>query len=220
LQTIFHFKNQVYLQLANLRAMQPYICIETKQKTMKTKSVVFALMMAFVSVAAFAADPVGPKMVVVNQKDPATFKVIYEGSQVGKLTFRILDAAGKKVVSETISGVEGFMRTVNFGGMTAGEYTIEVANATGKSSQKVNYQPITEESAIHVAKLPANNKYLLSVANAKEVNVKIYDGANTLVHDQNVGVNGSIGLVYDLSKIAGAPKFEVRSATETKVVRY
>lgn len=58
---------------------------------MKTKSVVLALVMALVSVAALAADPVNPKMVVVNQKDPATFKVIYEGSQTGKLTLRIWD---------------------------------------------------------------------------------------------------------------------------------
>lgn len=187
---------------------------------MKTKSVVFALMMAFVSVAALAADPVGPKMVVVNQKDPATFKVIYEGSQTGKLTLRILDSEGKKVVTEIISGVEGFMRTVNFAGMEAGDYTIEVSGVNGKQSKKVTYQPVAEGSSIHVAKLASDNKYLLAVANAKEVNVKIYDGTNTLVHDQNVTVNGSIGLVYNLSKISGAPKFEVSSATGTKVVRY
>lgn len=187
---------------------------------MKTKSVVFALVMALVSVAALAADPVGPKMVVVNQKDPSTFKVIYEGTQTGKLTLRILDSEGKKVVAETISGVDGFMRTVNFGGMAAGEYTIEVIGVNGKQVQKINYQPLTEEGAIHVARLSEGNKYLLAVANTKQVNVKIYDGTNNLVHDQNVAVNGSLGLVYDLSKISGAPKFEVSNATETKVVKY
>jgi hypothetical protein len=159
-------------------------------------------------------------MVIVNQKDPSTFKVIYEGTQTGKLTLRILDSEGKKVVTETISGVDGFMRTVNFGGMAAGEYTIEVIGVNGKQVQKVNYQPHTEEGAIHVARLSEGNKYLLAVANTKQVNVKIYDGTNTLVHDQNVVVNGSLGLVYDLSKISGAPKFEVSNATETKVVKY
>ncbi|MCW5910787.1 MAG: T9SS type A sorting domain-containing protein [Cyclobacteriaceae bacterium] len=184
------------------------------------KSVVFALLMAFVSVAALAADPVGPKMVVVNQKDPGTFKVIYEGSQAGKITLRIINSEGRKVVSETISNVEGFMRTLNFAGMTAGEYTIEVVSAGGTRSQKINYQPASDESAIHVAKLAAENKYLLAVANTKAVNVKIYDGTNTLVHDQDVAVNGSIGLVYDLNKIIGSPRFEVSSASATKVVRY
>jgi hypothetical protein len=187
---------------------------------MKIKSVVFALMMALVSVAAFAADPVGPKMVVVNQKDPATFKVIYEGLQTEKLTLRILNSDGKRVVAETISGVDGFMRTVNFAGMTAGEYTIEVSGSTGKKTQKINYQPLTEEGAIHIAKLASENKYLLTVSNTKAVNVKIYDGTNNLVHDQNLDVNGSLGLVYDLRKISGSPKFEVSNATETKVVRY
>ncbi|HNT51378.1 MAG TPA: hypothetical protein PKK67_12370 [Cyclobacteriaceae bacterium] len=187
---------------------------------MKTKSIVLAFVMAFGSVAAIAADPVGPKLVVVSQKDPATFKVIYEGLQTSKLTLRILDSEGQKVATETISGVESFMRTVNFAGMTAGEYTIEVAGANGKQTQKVSYQPVTDESAIHISKLAADSKYLLAVANAKEVNVKIYDGFNTLVHDQNVAVNGSIGLVYDLSKISGSPKFEVSTATGTKVVNY
>lgn len=190
---------------------------------MKTKSVVFAVVMALVSVAALAADPVGPKMVVVNQKDPSNFKVIYEGSQTGKLTLRVLDIDGNRVVTQTISGVESFMRTLNFAGMEAGEYTIEVIGATGKQTQKITYQPtsgVSVQSAIHVSKLTTLNKYLLAVSNAKDVNVKIYDGTNNLVHDQDVAVNGSIGLVYDLSKIAGAPKFEVSSATETKVVRY
>ena len=190
---------------------------------MKTKSVVLALVMALVSVAALAADPVNPKMVVVNQKDQATFKVIYEGSQTGKLTLRIWDNQGNKVVTQTISGVESFMRTVNFAGMTAGEYTIEVSGANGKQTQKITYQPaagVSTQSAIHLSKLSAVDKYLLAVSNAKEVNVKIYDGVNNLVHDQNVAVNGSIGLVYDLSKVSGSPKFEVSSANETKVVRY
>ncbi|MBN8575323.1 MAG: T9SS type A sorting domain-containing protein [Cytophagales bacterium] len=125
---------------------------------MKTKSVVVALAMMVVSAAVVAADPVGPKMVVVNQKDAATFKVIYEGGQTGKLTLRILNSDGKKVVSETINGVDGFMRSVNFAGMEAGEYTIEVADANGKQSQKVVYQPTVEGTSIHVAKLASENK--------------------------------------------------------------
>ena len=49
---------------------------------MKTKSIVVALVMA-VSVAAFGADPVGPKVVVINPKGSDLFKVIYEGVQAG-----------------------------------------------------------------------------------------------------------------------------------------
>jgi hypothetical protein len=64
-----------------------FVSKQNKQ-TMKTKSVVFALVMALVSVAALAADPVGPKMVVVNQKDPSTFKVIYEGNANWKTYFK------------------------------------------------------------------------------------------------------------------------------------
>lgn len=188
---------------------------------MKVKSVVFALLMVTVSVAAFAADPVSPKMVVVTQKDPGSFKVIYEGTKVEKLTFKIINKEGNKVAVETIYGVDGFMRVVNFAGMNAGEYTIEVIGADSKQAQKINYQPVVAESAaIHIAKLADAGKYLLVVSNTKEVNVKIYDGSDRLVHDQNVVAHGSTGLVFDLNKVAGSPRFEVSSSTGTKVVRY
>jgi hypothetical protein len=87
---------------------------------MKTKSIVFALVMGFVSVAAVAADPVSPKMVVLNQKDGGIFKVIYAGIQTGKISLTIYDEANTLVFAETVSGVDGFIRPVNFSGMNEG----------------------------------------------------------------------------------------------------
>ncbi len=190
---------------------------------MKTKSVVFALIMAFVSVAAVAADPVGPKVVVINQKEAGIFKVIYEGAQTGKVSLKIFNDSGKVVFAETINGTDGFIRPVNFSGMEAGEYTIEVADAFGKQVQKLSYKLNEKENAIHVAKIGSESKYIVAVENegSKEINVRIFDGFNNLVHNENRVVNGSLALVYNLKNVAGVPTFEVTNqGGTTKVIKY
>jgi hypothetical protein len=222
-QSIFHFKNQLYLQLPVFPDIRPYICNENKIKTMKTKSVVFALMLAFVSVAAMAADPVGPKVVIINQKESGIFKVIYEGAQTGKVSLKIFNKSGKVVFAETINGTDGFIRPVNFSGMDAGEYTIEVSDAAGKQINKLEYNMDTKVHTVHVAKIGKESKYLLAVANqgSEEIIVRIFDGANNLVHNENLVVDGSLGLVYNLKNIAGVPTFEVTNQTgSTKIVKY
>ncbi len=53
---------------------------------MKTKLMVSALLLvALVTGIAVAADPVGPKVVIVNQKESGVFKVIYEGVKAGRV---------------------------------------------------------------------------------------------------------------------------------------
>jgi hypothetical protein len=190
---------------------------------MKTKSVVFALMLAFVSVSAIAANPVGPKVVIINQKESGIFKVIYEGAQIGKVSLKIFNKSGKVVSAETINGTDGFILPVNFSGMESGEYTIEVSDASGKQINKLEYKMDTRVNTIHVAKIGNESKYLLAVANqgSEEINVRIFDGANNLVHNENLVVDGSFGLVYNLKNITGVPTFEVTNqAGATKVVKY
>jgi len=127
--------------------------LKIKLKTMKTKSVVFALMLAFVSVAAIAADPVGPKVVIINQKESGIFKVIYEGAQTGKVSLKIFNESGKVVFAETINRIDGFIRPVNFSGMEAGEYTIEISDASGKQINKLEYKMDTKVNTSRVAKI-------------------------------------------------------------------
>lgn len=189
---------------------------------MKTKSIVFALVMEFVSVAAVAADPVSPKMVVLNQKDNGIFKVIYAGTATGKISLNIYDEANTLVFNETINGVDGFICPVNFSAMKAGVYTIEVADASGKQVQKIDYVKENPVNSIHLKKIEGESKYLLAVANTNEViNVRIFDGSNNLVHNQDVTVAGNFGMIYNLKNVMGSPTFEVTNqAGATKVVKY
>lgn len=233
-QTIFHFKNQVYLQQANSKAYRPYICIVNKMKKqiMKTRSILVAVF-ALVSSIAFANEPGIPKVVVINQKETGMFKVIYEGAKKGAVKMSIVNNEGTIVFAETVYGTDGFVRPVNFKGMEPGQYTIEIADGNGTHAQKVEYAVegkskktigMRISNNVHVAKITNDDsKYLLAVANAnsEDINVKIFDGENNLVHNQTVTVNGNLGLVYNLKQVSGTPTFEITDKTgKTRTIRY
>jgi hypothetical protein len=189
---------------------------------MKTKNVILTSVVAmFVSVLVFAKDPGNPRIVVVNQKS-GVFKVIYEGAK-SNVTMKILNQNGIEVFSENLGTVNGFVRPVNFTGMTPGEYTIEVVDNSGKQIQKVTYANETPINSVHIARIAESDKYLLAVANkgSEEINVKIFDGSNNLVHDENMTVKGNFGLVYNLKQVAGTPTFEVTDRTgNVRTIKY
>jgi hypothetical protein len=195
------------------------------KKIMKTKNVILtALVAMFVSVLAFAKDPGNPKIVVVNHKS-GVFKVIYEGSNASRVTMKIVNQNGEEVFAENLGIVKGFVRPVNFNGMTPGEYTIEITDNTGKQIQKVSFTNKSETSAnsVHIARIAESNKYLLAVANkgSEEINVKIFDGSNNLVHNENMTVKGNFGLIYNLTQVVGMPTFEVTDKTgNVKTIKY
>jgi len=175
---------------------------------MKAK-LILAMAISLMGSVAFAQESANPKFVVVSKNVPGVYKVIYDNPGATKSKLSIYRSSGEKVFSETLN-VGGFVRAVNFKGMYSGEYTIEIADNTGTYKEKVVYS--TSASSVHVARLnKESNKYLLSVANESpaEINVRILDGENNVVHTQSLAVNGSVGLVYDLASVQGAPTFEV-----------
>lgn len=188
---------------------------------MKTTSILFAAMM-MISAVALADEPAAPKLVVLNQKESGLFKVIYENAKTSKVKMTILNSNGDALYSESIKVTDGFILPVNFKGLTPGEYSIEIADGTAKQTQKISYVESAKAQRIHVAKLSNDaNKYLLSVANEGAINVRILDGSNNIVHEQNITVDGNLGLVYNLKSINGAPTFEVTDGQgNVKTVKY
>jgi hypothetical protein len=188
---------------------------------MKTKLMVSALLVALVTGLAVAADPVGPKVVIMNLKESGVFKVIYEGAKAGRVNLKISDTSGAVLFDETVAGVDGFIRPLNFKGMSEGEYTVEVSDAYGKNVQTVNYVVEQSVSAVHVSKLAGDSRYLLAVEKEKEINVRIFDGHSNLVHEKSFVVDGNLGLVYNLKDVVGVPTFEVTDKSgNTKVIRF
>ncbi len=194
---------------------------------MKTKSLFFAALV-FVSSVALAAGKDEPRktgMAIVQVKGSEVYKVIYKGETTGKVKMNIYNSDAKVILSQTFNGVDGFIVPVNFSGLNAGEYTIELVDATGKKVEKVAYGKTKAGNIIHVSKIINEaGKFLLSVANAEagqQIHVKIYDANNNLIHNQTKSISDDFAIVYKLDAASTAYTFEVTdNAGTTKTVRF
>ncbi len=177
---------------------------------MKAKSFLTALMVLAGSVA-FSNGPGSPRVVVVSQKNSGTFKVIYQGEKVGNVKMTILNQDGRIVFAETTPNVDGFVRPVNFTGMEPGEYSIVIADGSGRQIQNIVYSTVTAVKNVQVSKIKGQDKYLLAVADngTEQINVRIFDGENNLVRSEDLTVKGNFGLVYNVKDVSGVPTFEV-----------
>jgi hypothetical protein len=170
------------------------------------------------------SDPSGAGLAVVAVKGSEVFKVIYRGESMGRVKLNVYNAASEIVFSERINGVDGFIRPLNFDGLEYGEYTIELVDAVGKMSKRVNYSPIKSESTIHVSKLEGlEGKFLVSVErnDSKVISVKIFDDANNLLHSNSMVVSPNYAQLYTLKNIVGSVTFEVSDEDgNRKVIRF
>ncbi len=179
---------------------------------MKMKALILGLLVV-ISSAAFGNDT--PGMTVVQFKGSEVFKVIYKGTTAGKVTLNILDAAGKKVHSKTITGVDGFICPVNFRGLESGRYVIELVANEGRFREEVSYTPFFELKSIHVSKLlDSDGKFLLAVSNAQNepIYVRILDSSAQVVYNESKTVDGDFAQVYKLEDSTGNYTFEVSDA--------
>lgn len=182
---------------------------------MKTRNTVLTLVALVVSTFAFSANAVS-KMAVVEQQKTGTYKVYYESASAGKVTLKVYDNSSKEIFAETIKGLSKFMRPLNFAGMDAGVYTIEITDENGTQIQKVTYSSEEQNAnettikAFHVCKLQ-DGKYLVSVANegTENVNISVYDNNDNLIHSESRTVNGGLGLVYNVKQVSGQPVFTI-----------
>jgi hypothetical protein len=193
---------------------------------MKTKSLYLAaLMVIAVVVTSVGKDEPGSQgLAVVPVRGSEVFKIIYKGESSSKVKLNIYNSSSEIVFSETMNGVNGFIRPLNFTGLQFGEYTVELTDASGKKVEKINYQPTKSESSVHVSKLVnEEGKYLLSVAkaNSQLITVKIFDEANNLVHTNTKEVSGDFAQLFTLKDVAGAVTFEVSdNSGNIKTIRF
>lgn len=214
-QSFFSRINAVSLQLLAGTATCPYICTGNKNKNnMKTKSLLLAALLIVSSAVSFAGkdEPRKTGLAVVPVKNGDVFKVIYKAETVGKIKLNIYNANGVVVYSETLAGLDGFIYPVNFKGLNAGEYTVEVIDASGKKIEKVSYKSTEKKSAnFHVSKLSEEGKFLVSVAasTSDAVSIKIYDNNNNLIHDEWKSIDGDFAQVYKITTASAGYTFEL-----------
>jgi hypothetical protein len=196
---------------------------------MKTKSLFFAALVLVSAVASAAGkdEPRRTGMAIVPVKGSEIFKVIYRGESAGRVKLNIYNANAKLILTETFNGVDGFICPLNFAGLEAGQYTIELVDAAGKKVEKVAYNTARKsEKHVHVSKIGAESgKFLLSVVSTStssdEIGVKIYDSKNNLVHAETKEIKGDFAQVYKLKNESGSYTFEVSDKNgKIKTIRF
>lgn len=194
---------------------------------MKTKSLYVAALMTLA--AAFTAvgkdEPAALGLAVVPVKGSEVFRVIYKSENSSKVKLSVYNAASEVVFTENIGNTGGFIRPLNFSGLAFGEYTIELADGSGKKTEKISYQPaaaVKSTANVHVAKLAQPDKFLLSVTNgnSETITVKIFDEANNLLHTSSKEVTGDYAQLFSVKELQGVT-FEIsNSAGELKTLRF
>ena len=193
---------------------------------MKTKSLLIAaLIVVSATVSAFAKEePTKAGLAIVPVKGSQTFKVIYKSENTGYTKVKIYNSESKMIFTESVSNAGGFILPLNFAGLEAGEYTIELIDATGPKTEKVNFQPAAKSKLnVHVAKMSEEGKFLLAVANTKNevITVKIYDNFNNLVYNESKELNGDFAQVFSLKNASASYTFEISDNTgNTKSVTF
>jgi hypothetical protein len=181
---------------------------------------VFALLM---SVAALADSPAVLSVV----SNASTYTVFYKTSGTGKVKISIVNEANKLVYYEVLNNVASFSRPYNFSQLEEGQYTIILEDKNGRQVEKVNYTQNRINSVVKVTRLQADpNKFLVSLANngSENVLVRIYNGEQTILHEQTVQVDGAYGMVYNLGQAkldANIPlTFEIVTSSKVEIVNF
>ena len=168
------------------------------------KSKFNSLFIAFVMMS-FASVAASPALLSVTASTAASvFNINYKMVEKGTVNISIYDKSNELVFTEVLIDVKSFVRPYNFSELPEGEYTIVVADKNGKQAEKVNYTLSNIFSAISVSEVAnEENKYILNVTNngTENVEVRIYDNLQTLLHVQTVNVTGSFGLIYNLNQV-------------------
>lgn len=183
------------LQRENLTCLSPYICnSQTILKlAMKTNSIfVTALFVLGVSASVFANKP-GDEygLAAFPLKESSVYKVVYESENAGKIRLNIYDEANTRIFSHMVEG-RGFIQPLNFQGLQAGVYTVEIVNGKSRETIKINHAPRIEPSSfVHITKLlNQDGKFLVSVAKGRaadeeNISLQIFQDDKLIYNERN-----------------------------------
>jgi hypothetical protein len=202
---------------------------------MKTKSLFFAALMIVSAVVSAAGkdEPRKTGIAIVPVKGSEIYKLVYKGDAVGRVKLNVYDQNANLILSQTFT-TSGFICPLNFKGLEAGIYTIELIDGSGKRTEKITLgSPVktvateTKEVSkqIHVSKLKNENRFLLSVMNSptgsEKINVNIYDAENNLVFSESKKVEGNFAQVYNIKASSSSYTFVVSDKSgKIKTVRF
>ncbi|HEY3403252.1 MAG TPA: hypothetical protein VGK59_07685 [Ohtaekwangia sp.] len=167
------------------------------------------------SAAVLTCSGQASEKVTVQDLGYGIFKLVYISNAPGSVKVSIANTKGETIFQETIPKTASFARPYNFNDQGTGEYKITVEDKDGKTEKKIAYTIKKVESLVDVFPIANTpNKYLLSVENKEsdQIQVKILDTSNNLLHEESINVNGKFSVVYNL-KVKTKPTFEVTGSS-------
>jgi hypothetical protein len=184
---------------------------------MNLRAIVLVLAFVIIGLTAFAETP-SPSFTITSA-ETGVFTVFYQRPEAGKVKLSIYDKQNVLVFKEILSTTGSFKRPYNFSELAKGEYTIVLEDKNGRQEEKVNYQSHSPLSFIKVSKAAdQKDKYVLNVVTtgSEVVSVKIFDSLKGMIHEKEITVDGSLGLLYNLSQVKSSDSavviFEVTTA--------
>lgn len=149
---------------------------------------------------------------VVPVKGSQTFKIIYKSESAGRVKLNLYDVKRRLIFTES-SMTDGFIRPLNFNGLDAGKYTVELVDGLGKKVETIDFQPKKESKFFHVSKLlKEDGKFLVAIVNNssnENVTIRIYDSASNLVYSEQKEISGNFAQIYTVKQPAGRLTFEI-----------
>lgn len=168
---------------------------------MKTKSILIAALLVIGATVSTLANKPGDEygLAAFAVKESATYKVVYEGENTERVRLSVYNNKSERIFSHsTVS--KGFIQPLNFEGLGAGEYTVEILAGKTRQTVKINHAPrLIPSSFVHITKLNDEGKYLVSVAKQKSedenITLNIYQD-NRLIYNESNKIADDFAKVY------------------------
>ena len=186
-------------------------------KMEKMKKLFTLLLTAGIAVGAYAQEKVSIKQTEANK-----VAVMVDEAANETLTLKITDASGDVVLRNRIAQGQTFAQSYNLEGMPVGIYTVSLTGQGGilTSARVENTVAMDQEVFSRVSKVDENSyRLVVSSLDAKDVQVKIYDGGE-LIHTETVDNPQGLHKIFTVNRpsVDGVSfKVETASGFETYV---
>jgi len=126
------------------------------------------------------------------------YKIIYIAQEINVVKIRIRNEEGQVIRTDRVKNNGGFILPYNMSSLEDGKYVVEITDKLGTISENVE---IKKDSKLAVTALD-DKRYEVTVAspNTTELELTIFDGSGTLVHQENHNNLKRFSRIYDLSK--------------------
>jgi hypothetical protein len=193
--------------------------------SMKTKTILIAALFIFGAVVSTIANDPGDEhgLAVIPVEGSEVYKVIYDGVKEGRVKLNIYNEKSSLIFSQTMVA-KGFIQPLNFKGLKAGKYTVEVVNGEAKKSERIDFAPENSPSSyIHVTKIAnEEGKYLVSIVRKKDaderITLKIFQ-KDALIHNETNDLSADFARIYDV-KASGPLTFEIQDKNGNVTTTY